>query len=264
MVSDNERHKVVFHNTNEIGLTTFPRIGEFHTHVTKATYYRLFLQKFLDEDIDRLLYLDGDIVVTGSLRPLWETKLNGYAIGAVTDMSESLQEYTRLGYPREKGYFNAGVLLINLVYWRDHDVQNSFLDLILNHPDQIKLHDQDVLNICFCDSKLRLPLKYNVQNGFFFKREYLELDAEKYKEQINEAVSDSVIIHYTCQIKPWYKESKHPLAKEFWKYLNMTEWKGYKAKWRFHYSLQGRLLRFLHILPELKSDYDFRESLLLE
>lgn len=123
-----KRHHVEFHVFDNSLLSIFPRIGEVkENYMTKATYYRLFVTKILSEDIDKVLYLDGDIVVDKSLKELWSTDLSGYGIAAVTDMSENQHDYHRLGYEKSLGYFNAGVLLINLQYWREHNVTDSSL-----------------------------------------------------------------------------------------------------------------------------------------
>ena len=135
----------------------------------------------LNSDIDKVLYLDSDIVVDKSLETLWNSNISNYAVGCVTDMSEAKHDYNRLDFDPKLGYFNAGVLLINLKYWRDHHIIDEFVNIIINHPEMIEQHDQDVLNIVLCKNKFTLPLTYNVQNGFLFKPEYLELDEKNTK-----------------------------------------------------------------------------------
>lgn len=250
-----KRHYVKFHTFDDSLLDTFPRIGEVkENYITKATYYRLFITKILPDDIDRVLYLDGDIAVNKPLKDLWLTDLSGYGIAAVTDMSEKQHDYQRLGYEKSLGYFNAGVLLINLKFWREHQLTDKFLDIIINHPEKIKLHDQDVLNIVFCRNKVNLPLAYNLQNGFMYKPELMELDYEKYKRQIEEAIDRRVIIHYSCSLKPWFKDCDNPLKDEWLKYLAMTKWRNCRLKRMYRRSLRvriGDVLRKFHILHQL-------------
>ena len=254
-VNDSNNHQIVFHLVDGSLFNNFPQLGITKTYITKATYYRLLFTDTFGANINKVLYLDGDMIITGSLRLLWETDLDGYAVGAVTDMSESIHDYIRLGYPRELGYFNAGMLLVNLDYWREHHVKDLFLDVINHHPERIKYHDQDVLNIVFCRAKKMLPFKYNFQDGFMYKAERMEMNAQKYAGEIKDAIAHHAIIHYTSTAKPWHKECLNPFKAEWWKVLAKTSWVGYKPVRRFPYSRWrkaiGDILRFLHMRPQL-------------
>jgi lipopolysaccharide biosynthesis glycosyltransferase len=189
VVEGHDRHHVLFHLVDGNMFSGFPQLGITKTYITKATYHRLLFTDLFDKDIHRLIYLDGNMIVTGPLRPLWETDLDGYAVGAVTDMSERIHDYHRLGYPASLGYFNAGMLLVNLDYWREHKAKDLFMDIILHHPERIKYHDQDVMNIVFCQCKKMVPFRYNFQDGFMYKPERMEMDADKYAAQISDAIS---------------------------------------------------------------------------
>ena len=68
-------------------------------HITLSAYYRLFLSELLPSTLDKVLYLDADIIINGSIRELWETNLSNYAVGVVPDMDEAnLSIYRRLRY----------------------------------------------------------------------------------------------------------------------------------------------------------------------
>ena len=170
-------------------------------------------------------------------------------------MSERIHDFQRLGYNPELGYFNAGLLLINLAYWRDINAKSLFWELIKNDPERIKYHDQDVLNICFKDDKKMLPFKWNFQDGFIYKPELMELDEKKYHQQLIEARQNPIIIHYTSMAKPWHVECLNPYKKYFLKYLKQTQWKTYKKKRRFAYNPLkhhlGFFLRMLHLRKPL-------------
>ena len=131
-VGDNERRKINT-TTNKYGIhvnfylidkTLFE--GWYLGNLTVATYYRLILEDILSLDIHRIIYLDCDMIVRKSLKPLWDISLDGYSLAAVPDLSELMPErYLRLGYSEEMGYFNAGMLLINVDYWREQYSVNS-------------------------------------------------------------------------------------------------------------------------------------------
>lgn len=254
IVEQHPNHIVVFHLVEDDLFKDFPQLGKVKKYITQATYYRLFITDFLPENVHKVIYLDGDIIVRHSLSSLWNMDINNYAIGAVVDMAEAKHDYVRLGYDKCLGYFNAGVLLMNLDYWREHQLKTKFLELIVNEPGKIVLHDQDVLNITLNEQKLNLPMKYNAQSGFFHHRKYSELGGryDEYWPELKEAITDPFIIHYADKIKPWHVEDSHPYGFEFMKYYKQTEWRHDKllecgSKRIRHFV--GKILRKLRLIP---------------
>ena len=191
-----------------------------------ATYYRLLLPKILPEDLHKVLYLDCDLIVRHSLLSLWETDVDGYALAAVTDNSESdIVIYNRLRYSPSLSYFNAGVLLINLDYWRTNSIDDEIESFIKNHLDRIHYVDQDILNYVLREKKKILPIKYNTQTCFLWVPERALYDYWKYEKEILEAREDPIIVHY-IGLKPWIEGSNHPYKSTFVKYQDETKWKG--------------------------------------
>lgn len=199
-----------------------------------SIYYRLFLTDILPKEVDKILYLDGDIIVRHNLSELWETDIDKYAVGAVVNQSNSSKYWERLGYPKENGYFNSGVLLINTKYWREHNLKERFLKYIVENPQKLLYPDQDVLNFILKDEKKLLSVRYNVQEGFFrIEREQVDLIND---EEVKLAVSDPYIIHYTY-LKPWFRENRHPLCYIYYQYKKQTRWKNDMSKEDEHMSL---------------------------
>jgi len=224
IVVDEHGSEIVFYDANSIELSEFPNVN--FNHVTRATYYRLFLADMLPADLSRVLYLDGDIIVRSNIAELYNTDISQYAIGAVIEQeTDNIQHYNRLQYPHALGYFNAGVLLINLEYWRKHNLKAEFLAFIEEHADRILYHDQDVLNYVLRERKFALPLKYNVQTHFFKPWTEQHLDRTTYEGELEQAINDPVILHFTTSSKPWQKSSTHPMKGEYLKYKAMTIWK---------------------------------------
>src|SRR4051812_28713331 len=87
-------------------------------HYTLDNWTRLWLSDFFPDNVDRVLYLDCDIVIVGSVAALWNVDLDGALLGAV-DIPGSEHGVTHLGLRAEDGYFNSGVLLIDLKKWRE-------------------------------------------------------------------------------------------------------------------------------------------------
>ena len=191
------------------------------THASMASYYRLFLASLLPADVDKLLYLDCDMIVRHSLADLWQTDMRECAIAGVDDMSSmDADKYNTLKYYPAEGYFNAGMLLINLKYWRDNNLESEFLEFARMYPERIVFHDQDILNFVLRDRKLRLPFTYNVQDGFLY--DTIHFLMWPYEEEYQEAITDPCIVHYSIRFKPWHKDCMHPWKDEYLKYLKLA------------------------------------------
>lgn len=91
-----------------------------------------------------------------------------------------------------------------------------------SNTERLRCHDQDVLNYLFKNSKLVLPIRYNVLNEYWFDLCY-SLISWEFDEQILEAQAHPAIIHFTGIPKPWYKNCKHPWKKEFDKISTFME-----------------------------------------
>ena len=248
---------VFYHTSDKMQKESFPP-GKNRKDITKATYYRLYLAELLPQELDRVLYLDGDLIVRHSLLPLWNTDLEGKAIAAVSGASSGLIEfYNRLKYPSELGYFNSGVLIVNLKYWREHQVLRAFESYMERCADSIKYWDQDVLNVVFCEQKVLMPMKYNLQHGFLLKER--KFDYWKFEDELSEALADPCVVHFTSSMaKPWkrYIETPHPFNSTWDKYQDMTKWKGIKydcrtMKQRFK-SFVVSILRIAGVAPVSK------------
>ena len=194
-------------------------------YITKSAYNRLFAASMLPKDMEKIIYLDGDIVVRKSLRPLWDTDIEGYAVGVVNDMHELKHiQSMRLPYDMKDGYFNSGVLLINVKYWREHNCMALFDEITEKHQDVLTLHDQDVLNIAFHDKKKWLPVTYNMQNGFLYKNQKLWIVPE-IEEDLNVMKHDPAVVHFSTWDKPWKLECFHPYCKDWRKYFFRSAWR---------------------------------------
>ncbi len=217
-------------------------VKKFSNRISIATYYRCILAEILPETINRVLYLDCDIVIVGDVRPFWMTPMEGIGVAAVEDSnSDEAQRYEILHYPMEKGYFNAGVLLVNLAYWRSHSIGTLCRESYHAHPERFLYNDQDLLNTVLHDSKVLVDLKWNAQDAFF--RNPCRMTDEK-RNKYACVVKNPVILHYTNR-KPWNYDSQHPLRHEYQTYLDLTPWAG-QYPWK---SIKNRVKRFFRLLP---------------
>lgn len=190
-------------------------------HISVAAYYRLNMHKFLPTDIERVIYIDSDIIVVDSLLKLWNTDLGSKPIAGCADEGGVTQS-KRLNLPLSHKYFNSGVLIFNLAEIRKSKVLDDISRFYRAHENAITLQDQDILNILFCDRTYILPLKWNINNTIFA---YSSIIPSYSVEDSREAVTDPGIIHFTGPHKPWDGSSVNPLSSLYWYYRNTTPWK---------------------------------------
>ncbi len=192
------------------------------TYISKATYLRLLLPKVLNNDIEEVLYVDSDIIVLGSLRYFAKHPLGeDFACGAAIDVNGcTIRHHNRLGIPIPVVYFNAGILQMNLNYWRRHDISQKALQKIAEN--QYWFMDQDAINVVLNGHIKRIPYQYNLQTShFLYSPEQQELDIN-YHAELKEAMENPIIIHYASYRKPWQKGCP---KQEYWlQYKKMTQW----------------------------------------
>ena len=191
-------------------------------HYSLDTWTRLWVEDFFPPGVNRVLYLDGDIVITGEIASLWNTDLEGALLGAV-DIPGSQAGVTRHGLRPEDGYFNAGVLVIDLSQWRATKAMDEALEYVSTYPDRVHDVDQDALNACFHARRKRLDYKWNVIWPFFREPPTVELPYSEI-ETIRREVR---IVHFNGASKPWSYFCDHPLKREYEKYLRLTEWRDF-------------------------------------
>lgn len=196
--------------------TDFPETGAY----SLACYLRLLTPALLP-DIDKALYLDCDLIVNGDIQELYDINLEGYAVAAVHDATLSygiVKDYLGYDYWRD-GYFNSGVLLMNLKFWREKGLQSKLVSYLNSH--HVALPDQDALNIVLHGSVKWLHPKWNCHVGYFA---FPPLVIDSQKEYIKELWTKAKIIHFTGPVKPWYKECVNPYKKKYLKYRKIANW----------------------------------------
>lgn len=135
---------VSFLHVDDSTLKGFPESA----HVKLPSYYRLFLPDILPVSVNRVMYLDSDLIVNGNLDEFWSLSLEGYLLAAASDRNLDMQR-ARLGLAPDSPYFNAGVMLLNLSDWRQLDVGARGLLYAQEYPEKLPNCDQDVLNHLF-------------------------------------------------------------------------------------------------------------------
>lgn len=187
-------------------------------------YYRLIAHTVLPEHVDRILYLDPDILVLNPVEPLYYTELDGYYFAAAAHSNPVIDYINRLRLRTESNkYYNSGVLLINVELLRKEvDIQQIF-DYIQKHAHELILPDQDVLNGLFWH-KIK-PLNEYLYN-YDARRYRTYLIATKGRVNLDFVIHNTVILHFCGRQKPWHPNYKYRfgiLYKHYQKLVQRTE-----------------------------------------
>jgi lipopolysaccharide biosynthesis glycosyltransferase len=170
-------------------------------HISKMTYARLLLPQLLPTT-DKVLYLDSDILVLKDLGPLWNADVGNAVLAAVLDPLDDHIKCNKPGLekaPRVTRYFNAGVLLIDLVRWRSERISERAIEYLDNFPLS-PFSDQDALNVA-CDGRWKeLGPEWNFQQG-----------PTQNIEPVVPGLQPS-IVHFVTSHKPWKPSSLSPYA----------------------------------------------------
>jgi lipopolysaccharide biosynthesis glycosyltransferase len=201
-------------------------------NMSKVVYYRLLIPNLVSAEVDKVIYLDSDIIVRHDITNLWNTNISEHYIAAVIDSGFeyfSLKTKIRenLGIPENMPYFNSGVQLINVKKWREDGIVEKTIEFISKNPEKIFFLDQDALNSVLWGKWLPLHPKWNVQE-FAFKRYYKWKLRKLLTGDFVEAVENPAIVHFTTGNKPWVRSCTVPFAEEYFENLKMTPWNNFK------------------------------------
>lgn len=181
-------------------------------------FLRFFLHEALPSSIDRVLYIDIDTLVCRSLIPLFKTDLRGCAVAAVEDL-DTQASCKRLRIPVSHGYFNSGVMLMQLPTWRQHNITPRLEQhAVHRREDPAFWHypDQDSLNVVLHDDRLPLPPEWNLYacTRWFQPR---ELSPAR-----QAALAKPGILHFTGLEKPWLLEKPPPYGSLYDRYASQA------------------------------------------
>jgi len=184
----------------------------------KTIYYRLLAYKYLPKNVKRILYLDIDILVINDLKPLYTIDLKNYWYAAAShtslDMTDNLNKL-RLGNYEAEGYFNSGIMLMDLEAIRENVKAEDIFNYINKMGAALLLPDQDILNGLYGQNIMKIPDElYNYDarmNPFYYAKSNGEWD-------IDWVINHTVILHFCGRDKPWrpeYKERFSGLYKHY-------------------------------------------------
>lgn len=157
---------------------TFKLPNASNSHLTEATYYRLLIEDYLPNNLEIILYLDGDVLGLKNLTKDLNIEVDDFKKSKMIISAKNVNYNNSMG----RDYFNAGVMLIDFRKWKLFNVKSKFLKIIKN-KDNFKFWDQDILNEIFPEFKYLNPILN--------------------EESSNSPPDNTLLFHYSGKNKPW-------------------------------------------------------------
>ena len=213
-----------------------------------GTLFRLKLPDVL-QDIDRVIYLDLDIVCTLDLQELWDVDISGYPLAAMPEYgmevlvqsNASLREFYGKVPIVNARYFNSGIMVWDMDMIRQsHDLFREAMDYFTAHPDT-PYADQDALNYIFQSEYKQIDQRFN------FRSEQLSMKNGITQEELAELYGGK--LWHFAGFKPWAFLLYRPFEL-YWQYFAQTEWGNTPQKLWDWMEIMARTLTIPHIEGE--------------
>jgi lipopolysaccharide biosynthesis glycosyltransferase len=201
----------------------------FATWTSKVTHARCLIPDLIPDSIQKILYLDADMLVLKDINKLWNTPFGGKVLLACQGQKypyvskRSKHKFLiNAGMKPSSPYFNAGLLLINILEWEKYSVLNNYIKLINEFKD-FTIPGQDALNVIFENKWKPLDKYWQVVSPIYHS-------SNKYNKKI---AKNANIIHFTG-IPPSFPRCNHPKKSLFYKYVYQSGWFSIKEylEWR--------------------------------
>lgn len=183
------------------------------SYFTKEMYYRILAAKLLPETVERVLYLDPDLIVTDNLEEFYHMSMEGCFFAGIRDRLQDKEDspyWKELGFTGKNRYINSGVLLCNLPLLRKEQKVQDVFDMLKERGERLKFPDQDVINVLY-EGKIAVAQdRYNLNPNILRWWEYLGYNFAPF------FMKRPAIIHYMGAQKPWRSGYTGGMYQYYW------------------------------------------------
>lgn len=229
----------------------------------ETIYSKVFFPRI--EGVDKMIYLDSDTVVVGSLKDLWEENLDGYYMGVVA--TNPTKFYRELGLPKGDRFFNDGMAICNVDYCRKNNLIGKVLQVVDDFEGNPPTLSEGALNkVCYGKVKY-ISLRYNLMAGLLdlcsLDLKYMAKRLQYSEEDLRDSCVHPVVIHYLTAFynRPWLYPCTHPYKDVFYRYKAMSPWSDKELEYKPLPS-RLRMIRWCYSILGLKTTEYLRKLLL--
>jgi len=193
-------------------------------YLSEVVWHRVFMPQLLPH-LDRVLYLDSDVIAMDSVASLWSTPLDDALFAAVTNVvpAHFAKRAVGLGLPGAADYFNLGVALWNLRVMRQEGFTAEVLAYARRHMAELLWLEQDAINALYWRRRKALHPRWNCQNGIYYGSWGTRLLDPG---EMRDAMQRPGLLHFEggTFAKPWHLLSTHPLRARYFFHRRRTPW----------------------------------------
>ena len=160
----------------------------------------LLLPTVLPTAVERVLFIDADVLVLDDISPLWHADLSGRALGAVTDAAiplcrspRGVKRWRERGISRDARYFNAGVMLVDLCAWRQRQIADRAIGYLRETRCATDFFHQEALNATAWNDWASLDPRWNVPAAV----------GRPFHCGDPGAALRPAVVHFSGRMKPW-------------------------------------------------------------
>lgn len=195
-----------------------------------VVYSYCYFQDILPQNIDKVILLEGDCIVTGDLSEMYSIDLEGYYLGATDDFKSKWYK-KRLGMKEDSTYFNCGIMVLNLKKWREDGISEKITRIIKSGKSKLFYEVQDEMNVLMEGQVKILPPKFNCTTSVFifdYKNmlKYRNPSTVCSVHDFEEGKKNPLIVHFTknqiIQPRPWIEGCAHPYKEYYEKAKSET------------------------------------------
>ncbi len=222
----------------------------------ETIYTKIFYSRI--PELHKIIYLDSDTIISGSLRDLWETDLSDNYMGMVETYTGKNAKRL-LNIPSSAPFFNDGFAIVNVDYCRENNLIEKCLKLISDFDGNPPVLSEGTLNKVCYGHILPISPRYNMMAGLYhlFKLnpQYISEKLNYSMEDLKDSFAHPIIIHYLSAFydRPWNSGCKHPLKQYYEKYKLLSPWASLPPG-KSSLSLK---IRFLGFILNLIGPYNF-------
>lgn len=194
-----------------------------------AIYYRFIMANVLYGSVDKVLYLDADILCIGSLKEFIEMDMGHCIILGICDFFDNFKTRMQELSIKNGKYFNSGVMYIDVNKWYKEKISESAMKLLIENPQKYKSFDQDVLNVLLDGKTQYVDKKWDYIYNMVSMNHNLP--------------ENTVLIHYT-EDKPWQRWTEHHfMVKRYYEYIKKSPWSDVPLAEPVHYKEKRKMAK---------------------
>lgn len=187
-------------------------------------YYRLLAPHLLPTSLEKVLYLDPDILVINPIRPLWEVKLKDciFAAASHIGVTNIINGVNRIRLGTNHDYYNTGVMLMDLKKAREIVKPEEIYQCVNDYKAELLLPDQDVFNFLYGEQTLPLDDAIWNYDARYYSNYLIRSGGEYHLDWV---MQNTVILHFCGKKKPWTQSYSYRFAALYKHYMKIGTWR---------------------------------------